>query len=196
MSRTHKPVSPDQVHGRTIARVYDADHLYKAYRTKAKVPGSKYLLNFELKFGGRHLLVLDNYGAHDGGLPVEVGNCLGLAFANKGASSTLAIDKSTGEVYSIGFGIEQRQVIAIVWAFAPDGETPFKLPRVAVQELDQLKSCKRPFRLALDMAALCSFITQETGYQELRKAVTLVFDFKPKNLELQANMYRHVTEWK
>ncbi len=192
---TYVNISPHDVHGKTLTKVYIIDAGWKAYKSKTKVPDSSRLLNFDLTFGGRTLLVLDNYGAEH--LPEEMAkrlleNC--TTDNNPETGITLGIDRKTGEFFAVAFAIKARKTITLV--FQLRCLECLKVPAEFLPRLDELKSSKRPFWVTVQTGALFGFITREVGYKSLEEESMIVgLDFRPMNLEVSNDCYRLVGRW-
>jgi len=198
----HTNIPLSEAHDQTIGIVYDADHGYRKAKSGTTTPPSDKLFNFDLKVGDRRFLVLDNYGADL--IPHEIeervlegsGSLMGNGTeGNRGY--TLAIDRRTGVVYAIAFAREAcLHPVAIMWVFPRAQDLPLRVPLEGLKRIDELKSCKRPFRLLLDPLVLMSFIEREIGYRDLRAGLTLRLDFRPMALEITHDSYRYVGAWK
>lgn len=193
----HKNIPIHKAEGRRITTVYDAGHGYKSYRSNTKVPDSHKLFNFDLKFGDRTLLVLDDYGHETlAGSDIEP-HVLEGGRLRGDLGYTLGIDRGTGIIHAIGFGIEKRKCIAITWEFSRDPEgKPLRFPRRLLKQIDKLKSAKRPYDILIPPHYLAAFIDRSIGYQELAQNLVVQFDFRPKGfVEVWGSSHRLVSEW-
>lgn len=68
-----KAISAFDTHGKVITKVFDADRGWQEYASKSKIPRSGFLMNYDLRFGNRTILLLDNYGNDFMPTEVEVG---------------------------------------------------------------------------------------------------------------------------
>jgi len=200
--RMHTNISVWDAHGRRISRVYDADLFYKTHRCRTTTPSKDKLFNFNLTFGGKTLLVLDNYGAEH--LPKEIEKRMlqGCTTDNDPRTGvTLGIDRKTGDIFLVGFGREGRETIAIVWNIDTHRGSNERLvvPKELLRSqttLNTLMSKKRPFYLTLDVHGLFAFIEREIGYQELEKYLTVGLNLDPQTVEISETGHRKVGSWK
>lgn len=189
----HKPISPRKAEDKTISKVYLAHEQWTPVKSGTKVPSSKKLFNFDLKAGDQTLLVLDNYGNEL--LPDKIERRI---LNVKKFDYTLAINRRTGVVFLVSFGIEKGRYIAIISPFDLGVEHPmFRVPENFRIQLENLESKKRPYTISLDSPQLLSFIEREEGFNGLRHGIIVSFDFGTIRVELGAHGdYRVVTQWK
>lgn len=190
----HKNVHPIKVQGKTISKVFLAHENWKSVKSGSPVPGSKMLSNFRLKAGKQELIVLDNYGNEN--LPdcIESRMLPGLGKFEY----TLAIDTTTGSIYTVVFGIEKRRYIAVICPLMYDDneqEESYRIPPSMIEKIPTLLNKKRPFWLTLGTDELMSFIDREQGYSWLRKGLQVSFHFEPNFLEVDAHFHRFVSPW-
>ncbi len=153
----------------------------------------------------RRLLVLSPDG--DTELPKEMRRRLCIGPDN--ADSAIGIQLWTGEVVHVAFIGEKEQHgcpeegipfhmdtvdSAIFWPIDPQG--PVYMPRSWLARLDDLKAKPAPYRLLLPERLVWAFIDREAGYQDLRGALIVDFDFGDRHLEVSRDGYRETTPWR
>ena len=187
------PIQLRKTEGRILTQIHFADERWSSYSCSAKIPGSKFLFNFEFTVGrgkkARTFLVLDPYG--DERLPSRVVD----RFFGQGTSKdgfTLAIEKGTGFIYRVHFMTEKRKVTAVV---AKLGESPFELPETYRKRVDELRNKKRPFHISCPDYLLWSFIEREASFNDLQTSLVVELQFDGYRLQLQAGSYREVGDW-
>lgn len=187
-----KKITPRDVIGKTIFKVYDATNRYKSYAVKVKTPSRNKLANFEVKTKDRTFLVLDNYGdEHLTDLFRE------YIFAYKMFEHTIAIDKKNGNIYEVAYALESKRVIMIVRNFGEGLNAEwYKVPKQYLSKLDELKKHKRPFSLNLREDALTAFIERHQGLASMTGQLVINLDFDKTNLEIWGDTYREVNDWK
>ena len=192
-----KVIHNGQTEGKVIQVVYDTDHGWKAHPCKTRVPGSRYLMNYDLVFGDKTLLVLDAYG--NDFISEDIGER--LVGQDRGPRDfLLGIDRATGEIYLVTFFMEKRKLVAVV---GQSFESKPKVPKKYLKLLDNLKSCKRPWMLTWNHQSWLSFHERESGWPDfMAEAVISLEVFRTKGrrshgryLEVWGERHRVVTAW-
>jgi hypothetical protein len=180
--------------GKVIRKVYDADHQWKSYKCAVKFPGSDRMPTFDMRFGDRRILVLDNYGNDFVHGDIEE-RLVGVESSNHGW--LLGIDRASGEVYTVIFYLEKGQVVAVFSSFLQGGKT--KVPKRYLGHLDNLKSKKRPWMITWNHQSWLDFHGRESGWSEFISAAVVsleIFPLKDRFLELWGDSHRVVSCWK
>jgi len=138
--------------GKVIQIVYDSDHAWKAHPCKTRVPGSRLLMNYDLRFGNRVLLVLDNYGND------FISEAIGRRLVGQDRGShdfLLGVDRATGDIHLVTFFMEKGKLMAVIRLSTFESKP--KVPKKYLKLLDNLKSCKRPWMLTWNHQSWLSF---------------------------------------
>jgi len=182
---------------REISRAYDAGNGWKEYSCRKSVPSNK-LMNFDLSFGNKTILCLDNYGNELMTEDIHKYIMNGLDMFEY----LLGINRKTGEVYCVSFlewedgPPDNLAEDDLAVAFCPLVSCiSIVLPKEYLRRLDELKSKKRPFFLTLPEKALFAFSEKYYGYRDLIEEVLVDLDFNERRLQIGQHMRREITNW-
>lgn len=190
-----KPIGVFQTHGRVITAAFDADRAWKESPTKTKIPSSKFLMNYDLKVGGRTFLLLDDYG--NDFMPKEVETRLmGEDFRGEWL---LGIDRETGEILRFVFYTVKGKLITVFCKF----ESTPKVPKRYLRFLDNLKSCKRPWDCLWRHQDWLAFWDRDMTWDDFVATMVIRLElFRSKShrspkkyLEVWGDSHRIVTNW-
>ena len=192
-SRDMKAISVFKTHGRVITKVFDAERGWKEYLSKSKIPGSGFLMNYDLRFGNRTILLLDNYG--NDFMPTEVEERLvGKDFRGRWL---LGVDRATGEILRFVFYTVKGKLITVFCRF----ESNPKVPKKYLKLLDNLKSCKRPWDCQWKHSSWLAFWNREMTWTDFISDMVIRLELwgransPRKYLEVWGDSSRIVSEW-
>lgn len=194
-TRDMKVIGVFETHGRVIEKVCDADHGWSEFSAKTKIPTSRFLMNYDLKFGGRTVLLLDDYG--NDYMPKEVEERLmGKEFKGEWL---LGIDRETGEILRFVFYTVRGKLITVFCKF----ESNPKVPKKYLRFLDNLKSCKRPWDCLWRHQDWLAFWDRNMTWDDFMATMVIRLElFRSKSprsprkyLEVWGDSHRIVTGW-
>lgn len=189
----YKSVNLRAAVGKKISAVYDADREWSRTYCRSKHPPSSKMSTYNLRFGDRTLLVLDKNGNESISPGLEAELFGGIPHVSP--DWTLALDCKTGQVCRLGYGRENRKLVAVFWEFEFGKDV--RVPQTYLARLDELKSAKRPFCLLLNEQAALNFIEREYGYKDLRENIVIRLNFrKEEAIEIWGDSWRQVGGWK
>lgn len=185
-----KAISAFDTHGKVITKVFDADRGWQEFTSKSKIPGSGFLMNYDLRFGNRVILLLDNYG--NDFMPTEVEERLiGKDFQRQWL---LGIDRATGEILRFVFYTVKGKLIAVFCRF----EWNPKVPKKYLKHLDNLKSCKRPWDCLWKHSSWLALWDRNMSWDDFISTMVIrleLFRSPRKFLEIWGDSSRVVSEW-
>jgi len=196
-TRDMKPMGVFSTHGRTITKVFDCDQGWKEYRTKTKIPASKFLMNYDLKFGGRTVLLLDDYG--NDFMPEEVEKLLvGEDFAGEWL---LGIDLASGELLRFVFYRVKKELITCFARFEANLKVPKKF--LTEKNLKYIRSCKRPWNLHWEHSSWLAIWNRYMTWNDFCASVIVRLELFPRQksrkgrtyLDVWGDTHRTITAW-
>jgi hypothetical protein len=194
-SKDMKAISAYKTHGKVVTKVFDADRGWKEYASKSKIPGSGFLMNYDLRFGHQVILLLDNYG--NDYMPADVEDRLiGKDFRGQWL---LGIDRATGEIFRFVFYTVKGNLIAVFSRF----ESNPKVPKKYLKLLDNLKSCKRPWDCLWKHSSWLAFWNRDMAWDDFISTMVIRLElFRTKSsrsprkfLEIWGDSSRVVSGW-
>lgn len=189
-----KPITISNVQGKTISKVFDCDHAWKEHRTKTQVPGPEFMPSFDLKFGRRTILILDNYG--NDYMPEEIEERLfGDEFSHQWL---LGIDRASGELLSFRFYHSGKSVVA---AFSQLPGAP-KVPKkyLTKENLQYIRGCKRPWMCTWNHYDWLAFWNRDLTWDDFAASMVINLSLIPStweshHVEVWGERHRTVTTW-